>query len=390
MYFTRFLFVLLTTLSSFSSFSQQLFQSIKGLVLNQASDNPIAFSSVSISGINKKVLADSAGQFVFTQVPPGRYDIIITATGYEPFVIKELLVTTAREINVQAKLKENALLLTEIIVKPKTNKEQPVNTAALVSAKMLSVEEAKRYAGGFDDPARLVAAFAGVSSNINNNGIVVRGNNPKFLQWKMEGIEIPNPNHFADLAVFGGGGLSALSSQVLANSDFFSGAFPAEYNNAVSGVFDLSMRKGSNSKHQYTLQAGLTGLDLAAEGPFAKAKKSSYLINYRYSTLALLQPVLPENGSSIKYQDVSFKLQFLTKKAGVFSVWGIGLADRSGQQEKQDSTVWAFVTDRQQQLVRQCMGAVGLTHKISLTKKRFFKIGSGGFVCWHKNENSTT
>ena len=95
---------------------------------------------------------------------------------------------------------------------------------------------------------RLASSFAGVASNIGNNGIVIRGNSPKFLQWKLEGVEIPNPNHFADLSSFGGGGLTALSSNMLANSDFFTGAFPAEYSNALSGVFDLSLRNGNNQE----------------------------------------------------------------------------------------------------------------------------------------------
>src|SRR5690606_38744338 len=107
-----------------------------------------------------------------------------------------------------------------VVINPNLNKRQALNSTATVSARMLSVEEATRYAGGFDDPARLVSAFAGVSSNVGNNAIVVRGNSPQALQWKMEGVEIPNPNHFADLDAFGGGGLTALSSQLLANSDF--------------------------------------------------------------------------------------------------------------------------------------------------------------------------
>lgn len=119
---------------------------------------------------------------------------------------------------------------------------------AVTSARMLSVEEASRYAGGMDDPARLVSSFAGVASNVSSNGISIHGNAPHLLQWRMEDVEIPNPNHFADLSVLGGGILSSLSSQVLGNSDFFTGAFPAEYGNAVSGVFDMKLRNGNNRK----------------------------------------------------------------------------------------------------------------------------------------------
>jgi hypothetical protein len=273
-------------------------------------------------------------------------------------------VSSGRETIVNIAMKENAFSLKEVTVKAGVNKEQPLNRMATVSARMLSVEEAARYAGGFDDPARLASAFAGVAGNVGNNGIVVRGNAPKSLQWKMEGVEIPNPNHFADVAAFGGGGLTALSSQMLANSDFFTGAFPAEYSNALSGVFDIQMRTGNNQRNEHTFQLGAIGIDAASEGPFRKGGKSSYLFNYRYSTLALLAPVMPENAGGVRYQDLSFKLNFPTRKAGTFSLWGIGLIDQSGAKVKTDSTEIKYASDKEDQLVKQYMGAAGLTHKI--------------------------
>jgi hypothetical protein len=159
----------------------------------------------------------------------------------------------------------------------------------------------------------------------------------------------------------------------LANSDFFTGAFPAEYSNALSGVFDIAMRKGNNVKHERTIQVGLTGLDFAAEGPFKKGGASSFLFNYRYSTLTLLKPLLPPNGGGVKYQDLSFKLNFPTKKAGTFSVWGIGLIDGSGAEAKRDSTEWKVITDRQTQDVKQYMGAFGMSHKLLLNSKSYLK-----------------
>ena len=205
-----------------------------------------------------------------------------------------------------------------------------------VSGRLLSVEEANRYAGGFDDPARLASAFAGVSSNIQSNGIVIRGNAPKYLQWKMEGIEIPNPNHFADLSAFGGGGLTALSSQVMDNTDFLTGAMPATYDNAISGVFDLTMRNGHNKKAEHQVQVGIIGIDLATEGPFSEKNKASYLLNYRYSTLGLVQSLLPDDAGKINYQDLSFKMTFPSLKKGTFEWWGLGLHDFSGQEPQYD------------------------------------------------------
>lgn len=358
---------------SLSVFAQQPVQTIRGTVIDNASNSPLSYANIEILKTSKGTVSDSLGNFILQNVIVGRYDIQVSMLGYEPLILKEIQVTSAKEVFLNISLKENITLLTEVIIKPKVNKEQPINSTATVSAKMLSVEEAKRYAGGFDDPARLVSAFAGVSSNVSNNAIVVRGNSPQALQWKLEGVEIPNPNHFADLSAFGGGGLTALSSQLLANSDFFSGAMPAEYGNALSGVFDIFMRKGNNEKAEHTVQLGLLGIDVASEGPFKKEGKSSYLFNYRYSTLALLEPLLPENAGGTKYQDLSFKLNFPTKKAGTFSIWGIGLIDKSGAKAKTNSSEWKYDTDKENQDVKQYMGAMGINHKILLNKKQYIK-----------------
>jgi len=367
------LFSFISLFLSLSIFAQQPTQSIRGTVIDNASNSPLAFVNIVIQNTNKGTTTDSLGNFLLHNITVGRYNIQVSMMGYEPIILKEIQVTSGKEIFLSISLKETITSLTEVVVKPKVNKEQPLNSTATVSAKMLSVEEAKRYAGGFDDPARLVSAFAGVSSNVSNNAIVVRGNSPQALQWKLEGVEIPNPNHFADLSAFGGGGLTALSSQLLANSDFFSGAMPAEYGNSLSGVFDIFMRKGNNKKAEHTLQVGLLGIDVSSEGPFKKEGKSSYLFNYRYSTLALLEPLLPENAGGTKYQDLSFKLNFPTKQAGTFSVWGIGLIDKSGAEAKKNSIEWKYDTDKENQNVKQYMGAVGVSHKIFLNKKQFIK-----------------
>lgn len=348
---------------------------IRGQITDKASNKPIPYANILIMKTNPPIgaVSDSVGRFVIQNVTAGRYDLQISSVGYEPFILRELQISSAKQANVSISLHELTTNMGEVVVRPTINKEQPLNPTATVSARMLSVEEAKRFAGGFDDPARLVSAFAGVSSNVGNNGIIVRGNSPQSLQWKMEGVEIPNPNHFADMGVFGGGGLTALSTQLLANSDFFSGAFPAQYNNALSGVFDIFMRTGNNARREHTFQVGLTGIDAASEGAFRKDGRSSYLFNYRYSTLSLLAPLLPDNAGGVRYQDLSFKLHFPTKKAGVFSVWGIGLADRSGAEAKTDTSLWQYETDRQNQIVKQYMAAAGLNHELFLGENQYLK-----------------
>lgn len=261
--------------------------------------------------------------------------------------------------------------LGEVVVRPQVKKDQPLNPMALTGARMVSVEEANRYAGGFDDPARLVSSFAGVAGNVSSNAIAVRGNSPQFFQWKLEGVEIPNPTHFADMNGIGGGILTALSSQVMGNSDFFNGAFPAEYNNALSGVFDMHMRNGNNRNYEHAFQFGLMGIDLASEGPINKKNRSSYLFNYRYSTMAFMNAISGQSG--MNYQDLSFKLNFPTRKAGTFSVWGIGLLDKNRSAAEEDSTRWVSANDKQKILTNMAKAAGGIGHIHYIGKETYVK-----------------
>ncbi|MCA6364034.1 MAG: carboxypeptidase-like regulatory domain-containing protein [Bacteroidetes bacterium] len=369
------LIITLSTLFSTFILTAQPVQTLRGTVTDKASNAPVPYATVLLLNTQPALGAqtDSLGAFSVSSVPVGRYDIKISCVGYEVAYLREVVVSSAKQTVVAVALQENTYNLQTVTIKPEVNKQQPLNTMSTVSARMLSVDEANRYAGGFDDPARLASAFAGVASNSGVNGIIVRGNAPKYLQWKMEGIEIPNPNHFGDLRAFGGGILTGLSSQMLANSDFFTGAFPAEYNNAVSGVFDIALRTGNNQKRERTFQAGLIGIDVAQEGPFRKGGQASYLFNYRNSTLALLAPLLPEGANSIRYQDLSFKLNFPTQKAGTFSLWGIGLLDGASQKPNTDSTKWFYADSRQQDELKLQIGGAGLTHKYFFNPSVYLK-----------------
>lgn len=369
----RRLFLIPFLLLSLHLFSQKPTQTIRGTIIDEDSNMPLRFVSIGLGSSTIGTVSDSSGNFTLKTVPIGRYNINVSCVGYEPVVLKEIQVTSAKEVVLSISMKELTNTLDEVVVKPKVNKEQPLNSMATVSARMLSVDEAKRYAGGFDDPARLVSAFAGVSSNVSNNAIVVRGNSPQSLQWKLEGVEISNPNHFADLSSFGGGALTALSTQLLANSDFFSGAMPAEYSNALSGVFDIFMRSGNNQKQETTFQLGAIGIDAASEGPFSKKSKASYIFNYRYSTLGLLAPILPENAAGTTYQDLSFKFNFPTAKAGTFSLWGMGLLDHSDAKAKNNISEWKYDYDRENQVANQFMGVAGISHKVLFNNKQYLK-----------------
>lgn len=365
--------VLIIVLFQLKTNAQVITQVIRGAVYDRESHIPLPGANIIVLNSNPVLgaVSDENGNFRLSQVPVGRHTLQISFLGYESYTVQEILVTSSKEVVLNIELKESATQLNAVEVKAYSNKEQPINAMATISARQLSVEEASRYAGGFDDPARLAAVFAGSSSTMSNNGIVIRGNAPKGLIWRMEGVEISNPSHFADVTTFGAGGITALSSQMLANSDFYTSAFPAEYGNALSGIFDLKIRNGNNEKFENTVSIGTIGTDISSEGPLGKNTKSSYLFNYRYSTFALLAPVLPEDAGGVSYQDFSFKLNFPTKKAGTFSLWGIGANDRSGTKAEKDSADWLYDQDREDSKALTRNGALGFNHKLILGKNSY-------------------
>jgi hypothetical protein len=246
---------------------------------------------------------------------------------------------------------------------------------AMVSARTFSVEEASRYAGAIDDPGRMAGNFAGVTTvGVHLNAIVVRGNAPKGLLWRLEGVDIPVPSHFAGANVAGGGGLTMFSSQMLANSDFYTGAFTAEYGNATAGVFDMQLRNGNSFEREYALELGVQGIQAAAEGPFKKGGRASYLINYRYSTMALIFPLLPEirNDNEIPvYQDLSFKINLPGNKAGNFSIWGLGGLSHTSMMGYNDPEQWVYPENRVKMNFNYNMGAMGINHAKNITGKTY-------------------
>ncbi len=348
-------------------------QTIRGRVIDSDTQAPLPGASVFILGVEpfRGTTTDAEGAFVLAEVPLGRQTLQVSYVGYETLVWPNVLVTSGKEVVLTVELREEVIQGAGITVVAEFAKERPLNDMALVSARSFSVEETRRYAGGVDDPARMASAFAGVASTggVQQNALSIRGNAPKGVLWRLEGVEIPNPNHFAGLSVAGGGGLTLFSSQLLADSDFFTGAFPAEYGNALSGVFDMNFRSGNAATREHTVQVGLIGVDVASEGPFVRGKPSSYLFNYRYSTLALLMPLLPTDAGT-SYQDLSFKLSFPTRKAGRFEVWGIGGLDHQNLQANPDSSEWQYeLWDRTRFEMNLGVGAAGISHDLLLSDR---------------------
>ena len=339
-------------------------QTVRGQVRDVASDEPMIGVTITIeNGMTMGSVTDADGNFEIKDVPVGRHSVRATYIGYEPVLLKEQLVTSGKELVITLKMRESISELGEVVIKPRVNKQQPLNEMAQVGARMFSVEEASRYAGGMADPARTASMFAGVATGGATNGISIHGNSPQMLQWRVEGVEVPNPNHFAEITEAGGGVFTSLNGTVLTNSDFLTGAMPAEYGNALSGAFDMKMRIGNNTKYEHAVQVGTLGVDFASEGPMGKKSKASYLINYRYSLLEIAKKIHAINmeNETLDYQDLSFKLNMPTKKAGTFAVWFTGLIDRY-ENKVPDPSEWETLWDSNDSWSRQKNCALGINH----------------------------
>ncbi len=310
-----------------SATAQDLKQTIKGKIIDQESRSELIGTTVIVIGSDPLIggASDINGEFRIENVPIGRVTLLVTSIGFKERVLPNIEVGSGKEVYLEIALEENIAQLDEIVIHSKETKAELNNEMVMVSARSFSVEETKRYAGSFNDPARMVSSFAGVQGNVEGgNHIVVRGNSPNTVQWRLDGIEIPNPNHFTEEGS-SGGGINVLNSAMLSNSDFYMGAFSPGYGNVMGGVFDMRLRQGNKDKREYSISAGILGTDITVEGPFSKSGKSTYLANYRYSTLAILNEMgLVDFDGIPKYQDFSFKLRFPSNGAGVFTLFGLG------------------------------------------------------------------
>ena len=309
------------------SFSQNNKQNIRGTVIDKFSQSPMIGASIQI--VNNDIIngtrTDTNGHYMISGLIPNRYEIKITYIGYKDVVIPNVVVTSGKEVILDISMEEDLRLLDEVVVTA-SNKANTVNKFASISTRTFSMEEVNRFAGGRSDPARLAANFAGVSApDDSRNDIVIRGNSPVGVLWRIDGMNVTNPNHFASIGTTGGA-VSALNTNLLKSSDFFTSAWPSEYGNAISGVFDLGFRNGNSQKRETTAQVGvITGLEVTTEGPISKEIGSSYLVGYRYALAGVAQAVGVDIGTTAtpSYSDLSFKLNSGSTKWGKFSTFGI-------------------------------------------------------------------
>jgi hypothetical protein len=368
----------------FSFFLGQIYgqiptQRIYGFVLDKDSRQPLIGAAVFIVGSEPEigVVTDLDGYFELNDIQVGRIQLQCTYIGFESFVSEPFILNSARAHEINMEMIEAVITTGEVVVSARKFGNEPLNELSILSSRSFSVEETQRYAASVNDPGRMVMGFPGVQpSRDSRSDVIIRGNSGIGMLWRLEGIDIPNPNHFARRGN-SGGGITIFSVSMLANSDFSTSAFPAEYGNATSGVFDIKFRKGNSKERQHTFRAGLLGLDYSTEGPLNKNTGSSYLVNYRYSTLGILNKLgLHLVGPRVDntFQDLSFNFNFPSKdKTKFFTIWGMGGQSRERENAVEGVENWKSFSDYYTRDFNSDMGALGMTYFAPAGKDAFLK-----------------
>lgn len=365
-----FLYLLLViNLQGFALRAQQP-QTAEGTVIDAQTAEPLTGVHVVFENTQHSFgcLTDAYGSFKIESIPAGKYAVKISLIGYTPLLLPEVEITTGKNSFSAWKLDTFLTALSEVVVRSRRKADDsPQNPMAVASARSFAMETAQRYAASMGDPGRLALSFAGVRGQADiTNGIVVRGNAPKGVLWRVDDVDVPDPNHFSQEG-YGGGAVCMISAQLMAASDFFTGAFAAQYGNAMSAVFDIKLRHGNIHRRHYYMQAGMLGFEGGMEGPFLTGKRSSYLINYRYSTLSLFDKIGFDVGNTITtYQDLNFKLNFPSRRGSTFSVFGIaGMSELVYHQQRKRKT--------NEKIKTYDMGVAGIAHARSLNEKNHLR-----------------
>jgi hypothetical protein len=352
-------------------------QTIRGTILDAQANYPLIGVNVILTNSNpiQGTSTDLDGKFVLENVPVGRQELSIRYIGYKSRSLPNVMVTGGKEVILEIKLEESVTQIDEVVISANGKKELPNNDLAKVSARTFSLEEVTRFSGGRNDVARLAASFAGVSApNDSRNDIVVRGNSPTGLLWRIEGIPVPTTNHFSTFGTTGGP-VSALNTNLLKTSDFITSAFPAEYGNANAAVFDIEMRKGNTQTMEFTAQmSAFSGLEFMAEGPIQKEKGTSFLVSYRYGIASL---AATGTSATPYYQHLSFKADLGETPIGrlsAFGLWGASSIDFLGEDISEDDL---FANPAQDAFVESGLGLVGLKLVTSISKTAYLKTSIG-------------
>lgn len=384
MFIMKSIFYSLLLILPFCSYAQSVTQSIRGQVFDNETRLPIIGAHIILldGQTNPQSITNEDGNFNFVGIPLQRVTLEITYFGYKKVILPNLISNSAKDLILDIPMEEEAFELNEVNVSVTKNRGDALNELAIVSSRSISPEVTNRYAGGFNDPSKIISNFAGItSSQDGSNDVIVRGNSPKFMQWRIEGIQVPNPNHFGDQNS-AGGSISTLNNNILGTSDFYTAAFAPEYGDALSGIYDLKLRNGNSQNFEGIIGIGLLGSDITLEGPLSKAKTgASFLVNYRYSTISLVQDLklVDAVDGSLNFQDGAFKLKIPTKKMGHFSLFGV-MGKSNFLLEDVSPSLWFTPLDRTKLPgieedfdKRNDIYNAGLNHTINFGEKTYLK-----------------
>ncbi len=379
----RVIIILVFIFEAVCGHAQNMSQTVRGNVIDADSHTPLPGVTVYQPDVDgtKGTITDTYGNFKLENVPIGRITLQFSFIGYKTKTVPNIIVNSAQQVVINVELQETVIKMEEITIKATRKNGEALNEMAMISARSISPEESKRYSAGYDDPSHIITNFAGVNtSQSGNNDIIVRGNSPKYVQWRLEGMEISTPYHQSDQNSTVQG-FSLINNRLLATSDFCTGAFAPEYGNALSGIYDIKLKPGNNEKFEAAASVGLMGTDLILEGPFKKGYAGSYLINYRYSTIGLLQDLglVEIEGVSTVFQDATFKVVLPTKKAGSFSFFGLGGIDNLLVNDVQPNTwVTPGNNDMLSNIIEDldqggALSNIGINHTYSINNNSYIK-----------------
>jgi len=375
-----FLSILLVINSSFA-FTQN-HKSIRIYVFDAISHSPLTGCEINIYPSKLKYQTDSTGMAEVLALSPGRFHCVVYKEGFKPLVSDYFIHSAQSSSQISLYMYDGSKQLSEVEVRASAmlTSNEAKNSFSYLSSRSFSSEDTERIPMGLNDPSRMALSYPGVHVGRSDldNPIIVRGNSPYGVSWRIEGIDVPNPNHFAKHGT-GGGGISILSAQLMGKSDFYSGAMPAEFGNALAATFDIRLREGNYKNKAYKVRASMLGIDVAAEGPF-KNGRSSYLVNYRYSTLGLMNWLtfyLVGNRTVNTFSDISFNLIFNSKnlknKTTVFGVMGKSM-DYAFPQPDPEKRKVGVLDDWEERVRPSEMGVVGVTHTKNINPRSSLKL----------------
>lgn len=329
------LFLLL--LGLLTTVSAQPTHRIKGTVIDKASRQPLEFINVLVLGLGRGGVTDAEGHFNIGEVPPGIYRLQASAVGYKTILTPEYIVST-KDLTIQIETEENLTELEGVTVTASPFRRDPESPVGL---RVIGLQEIEKSPGANRDISRIVQSYPGVAFSPAGyrNDLIVRGGSPSENRFYLDGVEIPNINHFSTQGA-SGGPVGIINADLIREVNFYTGAFPTDRGNAMSSVLDFKLRDGDMERNSLKATLGASEVSLASNGHIGK--KTSYLVSVRQSYLQFLfdmlgLPFLPT------FTDAQFKLKTRFNANNELTILGLGGIDNMKLNTKLDGEKAGYI-----------------------------------------------